>query len=339
MATISVGRLLFASTAMCLSFLLAGVIPANSQVDYEPTFVERDITPLWFADDFVALEKFAAPLRSSGVRTPSGGWVLAEFYRTFHKNFLLESEVIDYPDGFQWKKLDAWAAAFPDSPTPHILRAMAMANLARLSSRSHITTSLPDSGWQPHAAYARDALDALAARPSLGEQDPHYYVPLIRLMSFTGVEVHDLLITHAEASSRWPQYDELHVEAMEHLEYLTLHNARTMRGLANTVHAGSMGLDGEQTYARLIDGMAQRKHGHEIFSTFPVQWERLRSGLGQIAAAYPTDENTQRLALYACLAGDKPTAKVAFQSTAEKAVRTVWLKPQTYRSCRSWSNE
>lgn len=330
-------RVLNICVAMCLSGMLANAVPAKAQGVYVSTYVERDITPLWFADDFASLEKFVAPLRSPAMRTPSGGWMLAEFYRTFHANFLSENSVIDYPDGFAWTKLNQYSKAFPDSPTPPILRAIAMANLARLSSRAHIITSLPEAGWQPHFAYARDARETLASQPSLGDQDPHYFVPLIRLMVFTGGEVQDLLLMHAEASARWPQYDEIHVETMELLAYLTKHNERSLRGLANTVHAASMSRDGEQTYARLIDGMSQRKHGHEIMSTIPVQWERLRAGLSQIAAAYPTEENKQRLALYACLAGDRNTATVAFQSTADKAVRTIWRKPQTYRSCRDWS--
>lgn len=322
-----------------LTALLAvtGSQPVDAQQDYVPTLVEKDTTPLWFANDFARLEAIVAPLRSAEARTPSGAWMLAEFYRTFHQNYLLESEVIDYPDGFQWKKLDSWAAAFPDSPTPHILRAMALTNLAKLSTRSHIITPLPESGWQPHLAYAREARELLEQRSGIGQQDPYYYVLMVRLLAFAGADLQDLILAHAEAAERWPLYDELHIETMDHLAAMTSHNNRTLTTFANTVHAASAPFRADETYARLIDGMAERTFGLEILSMYDVSWPRMRRGLEQMARTHPTEDNKQRLALYACLMGDRRTAMTAFQSTSAKPVRSVWRKPQTYQSCRKWS--
>lgn len=325
--------------AVVLAALLAvtGSRSVTAQQDYVPTLVEKDTTPLWFANDFARLEAIVAPLRNAEARTPSGGWMLAEFYRTFHQNYLLESEAVDYPDGFQWKKLDAWAAAFPDSPTPHILRAMALTNLAKLSTRSHVITQLPESGWQPHVAYAREARALLDQRSEIGMRDPYYHVLLIRLLAFGGAELQDLMLAHAEATERWPLYEELHIETMQHLAIMTRLNTRTLETFANTVHAASAPLRGDETYARLIDGMAERTFGLEVFSMYDVSWPRMRRGLEQMAQTHPTEDNKQRLALYACLMGDRRTTMTAFKSTSAKPVRSLWRKPQTYKSCRKWS--
>ncbi len=320
-----------------LAMLITASAPVAARQDYVPTLVEKDTTPLWFANDFARLEVIVGPLRSAEARTPSGGWLLAEFYRTFHENYLLESEVVDYPDGVQWKKLDTWAAAFPDSPTPHILRAMALINLAKLSTRSHIISSLPEAGWQPHLAYAREARELLDQRSAIGRQDPYYYVLLIRLLAFSGAELQDLILAHAEATERWPLYDEVHIETMQHIAVMTMHNNRTLTTFANTVHAATFSIRGDEPYAGLIDGLAERTFGHEIFSIHDVSWPRMRRGLEQMAQTHPTEDNKQRLALYACLIGDRRTTTMAFQSTSGKAVRSVWRKPQTFQSCRNWS--
>lgn len=327
----------FAGVVLTALLVAAAAPPASAQKDYVSTLVEKDTTPLWFADDFARLEAIVAPLRSAEARTPSGGWMLAEFYRTFHENYLLESEVVDYPDGFAWKKLDKWAAAFPDSPTPHILRALALSNLARLSTRSHIITSLPESGWQPHLAYAQDARAILEQRAEIGRQDPFYHVLLLRILAFSGAEMQDILIAHAEATERWPLYEDLHIETMLHLAAVTKLNNVTLTTFANTVHAATVSLRGDETYARLFDGLADRSYGLELFSIHDVSWPRMRRGLERMAETHPTEDNKQRLALYACLMGDRRTTTAAFQSTAAKPVRSIWRKPQTYRSCRKWS--
>ena len=327
----------FCRSAVLAVALLICAGGAGAQPAYVPTPLDRQITPAWFEERWGDLEQLAASLRTPEQRTAGGEWLLKEFYRAFEQSHLGVDAVAEFPDGFAWGRLDRWSAAFPESPTPRLLRVIALVSLSRLSADARVYQQPLDSGWQPQIAYAEMAREELLANPAIGQQDPHYFVLLLRMLSAFRASPDDIILGHADAAARWPLYDELHAEALLRLAHPARFDGARLDAFANTVHAATRSAAGEQVYARMMIRAFESGFGHDLMSRLPVRWSRLRDGLRQIADRFPAEENRQRMALFACLAGDLPSAQAAFRETSPVAVRHVWLNPATHKACRTWS--
>jgi hypothetical protein len=294
--------------------------------------IDRALQPFYHQQQFGQLEAMADDLRTSKARTGSGVWKLTVFYSTLQ---WLNSEdfVASYPNGSNWKKLEAWIAATPTAPTPHILKAFAFKSLAMMSGRRIAEGALPHSGWRPDAAYLKEARKVLEDAKSFAARDPHYYAVLVDLMPAEGADLQDILVVHAEATAREPLYYQTHFAVFEHLLVATANSDVMASTFANTVYRATAAAEGEAVYARLYWMAFQRVYGPAIFEMAPIDWDRMRKGLGLVVKSYPTGWNAQHSALFACLKGDQPMAHEMLGVTSDPPIAELWQNQLLHKAC------
>ncbi len=323
----------FAALVLALAFM-----PPSATADEaaERVAIDRAAQPYYHQRDFRSLEAMAEDLRTTKARTGSGVWKLSVFYATFQ---WLNSEdfVANYPKGPNWQRLDGWIAAEPTAPTPHILKAFALKNLAIWTTRYASLKQGTISGWQPDVEYLKEARRILDDAKPFAARDPHYYAVLIDLMRTTGAELQDILLVHAEAMAREPLYYQTHFAAFEHLLAATSHSDTMAATFANTVYQATKAEEGEAVYARLHWMAYERVYGPTKFAAVPLDWDRMRSGIGQIVKKYPTGWNAQHFALLACIRGDRQTTRDMFEISRDPPIQQLWPHPLIHKSCTQFA--
>jgi hypothetical protein len=333
-------RIQFASLRLALGILTItstlGTSAALADELTERKAIDRAAQPFYHQRDFRRLEAMAEDLRTSKARTGSGVWKLTVFYATMQ---WLHSEefVSNYPNGTNWKHLEAWIAATPTAPTPHILKAFAFKSLAMSSGRKIGTGGLPHSGWRPDAVYLKEARKVLDDAKPFAARDPHYYAVLIDVMRASGDDLQDILVIHAEAMSREPLYYQTHFNAFEHLVAETANGELMVSTFANTVYHATAATEGEAVYARLYWMAYQRVYGMALFEIAPIDWDRMRKGLSLVVKNYPTGWNAQHSALLACIKGDQPMAHEMLGVTSEPPIPQLWQNQHLHKACTEFA--
>ncbi|MDZ4842754.1 MAG: hypothetical protein SH859_11540 [Hyphomicrobium aestuarii] len=289
----------------------------------------------WNYDKFAELEEFAARIRSTGELDPDGVPKLTKFYRQFAK--LLSIEVdggkVHEPETLPiWQTVERWKAEIPNSPTLPIIEAIKIIEWVR--DWRIAGSYIQESGYQPArnaVAEALNRLDGIAG-------DPHALTVKAQLMCLANVMEEDLILLAEEAAKSHPRYSAT-------FEALVVCFTRRNRGerekqfiLANSLVSSiaKNGGDASETYARMYLAVSYAGLGDRIFAETGVQWSRMKDGLMWIADRYPAHENNERLGLYACLAGDRPTARTAF-TRIKTPTRKLWGNLKKFEDCQKWS--
>lgn len=332
----NVVRALIGGLCAAMLVALSDLKPVAADELAERKAIDRALQPHYHQRDFHALEAMAEELRTTRARTGSGVWKLSVFYATLQ---WLNSEdfVGDYPKGPNWQRLDAWIAATPTAPTPYILKAFALKSLAIWTTQHATVTQGTLSGWQPDVAFLAEAQRVLDEAKPFAARDPHYYTVLIDLLRTMGADTQDVLIAHAEAMAREPLYYQTHFVAFEHLLHATGRNDKMAATFANTVYRATMEAEGEAVYARLFWMAYERVYGVANFGEAPIDWDRMRSGLGQIVKKHGTAWNAQHAALFACLRGDRQVTRDMFDASREPPVKELWPHPLVHKACTTFA--
>ena len=155
---------LAAPRKLCLFLLVvcASVMPARGAELDGPearAVVAKAATAAFQTGDYTQLEKTAADLRETKARFPEGVWKLPSFYDGLNPKPLC----ISTPDWEAWfSKLDAWKAAFPDSPTQPVARAEALVGYGWEARGGGYANTVTKEGWKLLAerlAQARGVLE------------------------------------------------------------------------------------------------------------------------------------------------------------------------------------
>ncbi len=124
------------------------------------------------AGDYPQLEKTADDLRKTKARFPEGVWKLPSFYDGLDP----QAHGANPPDWKGWfAKLDAWKAAFPDSPTQPVARAEALVNYGWEARGSGYANTVTSEGWKLLAERLAQARGVLEEAEKLPVRDPHWY--------------------------------------------------------------------------------------------------------------------------------------------------------------------
>jgi hypothetical protein len=100
--------------------------------------------------------------------------------------------------------------------------------------------------------------------------------------------------------------------------------------------AAKNGGERDETYARMYLAVSRAGLGDRVLGETGIQWTRMKDGLMWIADRYPIQENIERLALHACLAGDRPITRIAL-ARFKSPTRTLWGNLKKFEDCESWA--
>jgi len=325
-------------TGFLLLFFFLGASAAYAEEKNETdirTRVRVEATNAFAASDFAALEKMADEYRKNKSRTPSGVWKLFLFYdglthwldRVHDEKLITDAEA----------KMDSWAAAYPQSPTPRITKSMALIRHGWFYRGHSYADKVPKEAWKPFNDYIALAHANLDKCKGIAAGDPQWYQVM---MGIAGVESWDR-----------PEFDALFKEAVEHEPYYYRTYDAALDDLLPKWNGDWIQVDnfvdnaerltyekeGHSLYARLYWYIAETNGDSEIFKTSLANWPKMKQGFDDLIQRYPDDWNLNHYLMFACLASDKPTVHTLFGRLGTNAMPDA-LKLVDLQKCRQWAN-
>ncbi len=286
--------------------------------------------------EFEALESLAARLRATMPRDGSGRWYLQHFYDGL-ATVPPDSELSD-ADRYL-ARLREWAAAMPDTQTPHA--AIIEAQLSSVWPIGDPDPPSPDHPQWPRLEETLKAAYRLASEADkLTVRDPHLYATWLRIghaLSFSRPAMMDVF---SDGAAVYKQYSPLY-------EAMAIHFLRGSQGdpAATEVFARAAGdhigsLERETIYAEIAWAIF-RYEGDALFSDIAWSWHRVKNGFESLIDRFPRSNSyLARFTRLACAAGDAPTAARLFKSLGDRwdaEIETVWETKDLLESQREWA--
>ena len=306
-------------------------IPAGTPFTFYDKIVGSQAATALLRSDYAALEDMARGFRDSKSRTPIGSADLLVFYRAFDFTTTGDpSEDERQLDRLERKVLD-WARAYPNSPAPHIVYAILLtAHGCAICSRGYT----PER-WKAYQSYLRQARSYLLAHKAVASNDPEWYVEMLVLADDLRETTWRPLL--AEATRRYPDYYAIYNVAT--VLYADSGSADGLDDLIDGAIARTHVSDGMELYARLYGhvGFNRFDGGKQLFTRTHATWARMLGSYIELTNKYPDPYLFEEMFFYACVAGDKVSARLALPHLLPLRRTDMWQEPADFAACTAWA--
>ena len=261
------------------------------------------------AGSYAALEQEADRLRTAKARFPEGTWQLAAFYRGLDPSLHAYTEE-DWKAWFD--RLDEWNRAYPQSITQPVACAQAWNKYGWSARGEGSASTVKDRGWElfhERLAKARAALDAADKLPVKCLQ---WYAVMLAVARGQEWERdrYDALFNLAVLVE--PSYYDFYYEKAAYL--LPRWDGKTTgEWIAFADEAARTDDPGERAtlYARIV--WSEVGTWQEKYDPRQIDWAKVKQGFADIEKQFArSDWNLNNFCFYACLAGDRETARELF---------------------------
>lgn len=288
----------------------------------------------FLSGDYSQLEKTADDLRRTKARFPEGVWKLPSFYDGLKPKYGNNS----HPDWEGWfAKLDAWKAAFPDSPTQMVARAEVLVNYAWDARGGGYGNTVTAEGWKLLAERLAQARQVLEEAEKLPVRDPQLYLTM-QTVALGESWDHD-------------RYEALFDKAVKaEPTYYHYYFSRTTAELPRWGGGPDSWIDFAEKAARDYDpeeGLAIYtrvfwSHAGAVGGDFKnprIDWKKVRQGFRDIEKKYPDSNwNLNNFCRFACLADDRETAHELFGRLGDAVSIPAWGSRTAFEGWRRWSD-
>jgi hypothetical protein len=307
--------------------------------DYEQALnrqIDDETRGAFINGDYAALESLELKYRDTNVVTPSGKPKLISFYAPMYS--FISAETQGQAD-HMLKMVDAYARAFPRSPTPIIFRAILMNQIAWAIRGTGYAPSVNAFQWKAFAKQIDRTRAFLDDNKAVGSKDPYWYVQRINAAIYAQEPVDDILQITREGQAHFPGFMDIREAAMGRFEPKWGGSADAVETFVQLELNDSGSLDSDELYADLYREAQHGEFAHGLFTQSKVNWQRMKKGLEVRVTRYPSTWNWDLLAYEACLVGDHKTMLAAYKAIDQIAgpgfVPVRW--PDEYKVCRAWA--
>lgn len=310
-----------------------GVDPAAPSLQGESRYTLEDkamqhfITGFNFDNGFASLDADAKAFRDSKAQFETGEYKLAVLYRG-----------MSMPEVFpnMLARLDAWAAAAPQSPTPSIVRAqMRLESLTRrLGSAFH--TRQGTQSAELDVAALRSLRDELSSKEQLLAVDPHWHYLMARIAMLLREPEPVVTAAVMRGLRVAPGYGPL-------LGVGTDYFMPKWSGSAADLERWALSVDEEPSqkgtgaYARIQMHAFEVQFGNELFAKSGIDWARFKASARDWSPATESAEVLSEVTLMACLSGDRREARRLFAISKEPVFMQHWGRKANRDRCKAWA--
>jgi WD40 repeat protein len=295
-------------------------------------------------DKFDELEKMLDELRKTKPRHPNGYEKLCLFYVTIR-------ETPWYPQENKWKSLfehlDKWVAAKPQSVAARIALANAWSDYAHVATYNgtYYVDEMDDSVLSDetkrlvHERLAKSQ-KLLEEAEQLSTKEAELYTVYIKWCEFSKKPREEMEKYFKKALEIDPTY----YTAFWQKGHFVARRGQADDWIAFVEEAAEMTKkeEGDGYYTRLVWGMYAPAGNYTPDSKLfggEISWERMKQGFQDTAKKYPSSaRNLNAFAYYACAAGDRATAKEAFNRIANLWDQEIWGRPGSYEKWKNWAS-
>lgn len=295
--------------------------------------VEDEIQAAFQRGDYKAIEARYAKALASSERTPSGLFV-STVVRLSVVPFPVGSSTVPGRDD-HWlpveRKLDTWAAQFPDSALVAVAQSSALLGHGWSWRGNGYARSVTAEGFAKFAAYGKRAHEALVARETAGRKDPHWHAQRIKIAGEQGWAGERYMAAANDATKAFPQYHEIYFEIARKMVPRWGGSTEAIANLSAFAVDQTRATEGEALYARIHwaveDWLDAELSGPD------VDWKRIRAGFEDIVKRYPDPWNLNNYARMACEARDTDTARRVLLRIKDDVVSDAWPDRPAYLRC------
>ncbi len=313
------GLLLIVFSSMIAGFFVTHYAPkifvpmAEQQVRADISAVSRTH---FLNDDFATLEKDIADYRGNLKKTPAGVMMLDYYYKGIEDGiaYTLSSPEEGMPE--LTRKITAWQQAYPSSAAAHLAQGL---------------------GYLIMGAY-QPALGVMEKNKPLLATDPAYYYYMMKLAREMNWEKSRFMPLLDAAIASHPYYFSNYFAASDYFIGFP-DRAASIEALAARAADVTSVRFGDSLYARVYWNVSQMMPNAQFLSD-PRIWPRMKSGLQRVVSDHPDIWNVNAFARFACLAGDKETARPLMARIEGQASASAWWSSGStdlYGSCVRWS--
>lgn len=275
-------------------------------------------------DDFGGLESLLS-VRKPVADLPAGGSTYAA--AVMGLDDLLEYGSMQMPEAL--RHTAEWRQAYPRSPLPALVEAMAFEDWAWQARGGGYANSVSGAGWLWYAARVEMAATSLREAPASARATPLWYELSLEVGIDQSRGLPALRGIFDAGAARFPDYLPIYDEMLRALMPRWFGSYQKVDRFINAEYASSASHTGFQMYTRLywmFAGLSGDKE--DIFTDGLADWNSMKSGFQELMARYPrSDYLLNVFANFACRAGDQ--------------IEYAALRPQVMRrfSASAWSGE
>jgi hypothetical protein len=318
-----------------LGCTLAFGIFANGQlVSQAVTIPSRaEVSGMLKEEQFAELEKIAGEARHEKLKFYQDDTYLEQFYRRLD----IRDDANDQAWAAHLQLLEKWAKARPDSPTPLVALGNFYESYAWKARGSGYANTVTDEGWRLFRARLERGKSYLDAASRMSEQDPEGYRAAIVIamgLSKSKEEV-DAIFKKGIAADR--NYLPLYYAKAYYLLPRWMGEPGDWERFAAEAADARGGDEGDMLYM-IIARSQSSTEGPNFFRATRIFYPRMKRGF-EASLKYRPDYAWERnsYCYFACIAGDKATAKTLFEKIGDDWARNVWREQSYFQVWRNWA--
>jgi hypothetical protein len=287
---------------------------------------------LFESHSWTELDSLADRLRSQRLRFQGGGWQL-------HVLYCILSNCSQDDSDATWESqiaaLQEWILHSPSSPTPRIALADTCENFAWKARGSDFADKVSKQGWSLFAERMQKAHEALEQAKQIGRDDPEWYNSMLVATAALEWDADKADALVDESLSREPGYFYIaRIQADNLLPKWYGERGDTERFVAKVADRIG-GADGDATYFFVAEYLLTQAEKCIPCAPPTMSWTRIRQGYAAIQRLYGTNNfEMNAYAFLAMRAGDRETARQAFEKIGENWNADVWETKRRFESSR-----
>ncbi len=292
--------------------------------------LQSDVRVLLHEEKYEELEKMANVFRMGKMRFPDGGWKIHQFYKAFGDPYYGWSEL--------FRNIDRWVKKYPNSVTARVAAGTAWSDFAWAARGGGYAKTVTEEGWKLMRERMAKAYDLVKNQPDDPSRDcMERYSLLLWIVHSQGGDRQKYEALFQKAISFEPLYYTYYLGKAFYLLPRWYGEEGEWQRFADEAIKLTPKSEGMGIYTRILIKI----WGHKEFTAFrepDISWEKMKQGFLDIERNYPNSmQNLNAFCMFACIAGDKETARGLFKRIGNMPYTEVWSGRSNYEKWRKWA--
>ena len=283
--------------------------------------------------DFVTLEKMAGEFRANNTLASDGQPKLMGLYAGISKANSLCRGSTD--SEAQWATHRAllvdWSKAVPKSAVPKLaLAKFESAYGWKARGGGYASTVTPD-GWKLFGERTARAQAMLEKLETLAKDDPEWYATMLDVALEKGWDAERFDALYDKAVKKFPYYLSYYFTKGAYYSAKWRGSQEKFKAYVEEVVTQTEPKLGQTMYARL-NWSAQTD---AMFRNGQADWKRMKIGFEDMVKDYPDAWNRNHYGRFACMAGDRETARRQIDLVGKKIIMSAWEDEVFFNACNT----
>ncbi len=291
---------------------------------------------------FEELDRLANEIRQKNLRFKSGAPKLGRFYGAMaHWN---DSGEDSHWNGWQ-THLERWVQQQPDSVSARIVLGWFWVDNAARARTAQVAARVTEERWKTYRERLAKAMLILEEADKLPTKDPALYTVMLRASLGQPWSKETYEKTFRKATSLDPLYFPAYYAKAVHLLPRWGGGDGQLGAFATEAADQTRTELGEMLYAIVVTSVASYNDSDDLkkdelfFRRNQFSWKHTKQGFLDLEKAYPDSIiNRNAFCYFACLAGDRETARGLFQQIKDQWDVTLWKTEARFESSRHWAD-